>query len=92
MKEAEQEKKNKVPQRTVGRQVFTLNEEGAGNAVGHIGKRRIEHGNEIRCDDCQNLCYESSIPRHDKDHIPSSEDGVALLSHLPQRRKHRQQH
>ena len=51
----------------------------------HICKRRIEHGNELRGDDCQNLYHESSIPRHHKDRIPYSEDDT-YLSHLLQRR------
>jgi hypothetical protein len=90
---AERGKKNIFPKLTAGTKLFTLNEEADCNSVGHICKRKIERGNELRRDDCQNLYHDSCITTYHKDHIPNSEDGDTFVcSHLLQRRKHKQQH
>jgi hypothetical protein len=80
--EAKQKKKNKVPKCTAKRKLFKeVYDNVKCNSMCHICKRRIKHGCELHCDDCQNLYHELCIPKYHKKHIPVLEDGDNFVCH-----------
>lgn len=56
-----------VPKRTAKRQPFKgVNREFGCNSASHVFKRKINHGPNLHCDDCQNLCNELYIRKYYK--------------------------
>jgi len=52
MKNQNKKRKLEVPKRTARRKLFTPNEELEATVCATCGER-VEHGNELRCDDCK---------------------------------------